>query len=296
MTAEGDVVRVNAKEVDVDGDGDEECGENSNDASVAIDTFGEEGIVSFLQRCNCFSCAFQIIPQADIGPDEVLVVDFDVVRHDAVGLGNDGFHNGALRHQCATEVEDVALDDADLTHHLSFRSIEDAFLYVVNVAHNVIQARKTGFCEDPKYFVEQVGGGVDHVGAALAFRLLECVKKRTELVDVMLVSGDEVGLGEQDVHFAGIGGALVNVEERDVDGEEEAITVFGSASAVGWCDKLFNGKRVHIEMFANVLDIVFCGVFNVNPRKSFVGDNFHGHINFSMYFITVYHFLRKRQS
>lgn len=200
-----------------------------------------------------------------------------------------------MGHEGAAEIEDVALDDADFAYHFAFRTVEDAFLYIVNMAHDVIQSRKTRFCQDTKHLIKQMRSGVNHIGAAFALGLLQCVKEGAELIDFVFVSGDEMRLGQQNIHFAGIGGAFLYVEQRDVNGEEEAVAVFCGACTVGRRDKLLDGKRMHVEMFANVLDIVFCGIFNINPRKPFVGDNLHGHNNFSMCFTVVYHFFRVRQ-
>lgn len=145
-----------------------------------------------------------------------------------------GFDDGSLRLQCTAKVENIALHYGDLKDHFLFFAVKDIVFDGVEVFGDVIEARKARIHEEVEDVIHEVGGRFAHVKATLPLVFFECFEEIRYLKHVVAVSGDEVRVGEDDVHFARIGGAVFRIEERNVYGEEEAIVEGGCFGLVGW--------------------------------------------------------------
>lgn len=198
---------------------------------------------------------------------------------------DDGFDDGALRLQCAAKVQDIALEYGDLEDHLLFLFGEDLGLDEVELLADVVEAGEAGVEEDLEEMMEQVGWRFFEEELAPTFALKQLIKELGQLVDVLLVAGDEVVLCEDDVELASIGGPVLHVEERDMDREEEAVLVLDDLGLVRRRDELLDGQGMDVEVFLQVGDIVVLRILKIDPGDVLVLDGFH--VCFSIRIIAI---------
>lgn len=142
-----------------------------------IEFVREEGVVGVLERLDGLFLAFKEVPQADIGPDEILVVDGEFARDMGMVTLDERFDDGPLGLECATEIEDITLEYRDLEHHLFFFAREYLHLDKVELFGDVIEFRETRIEEDLENVVEETGRTMLEIEAALALTLFEQIEK-----------------------------------------------------------------------------------------------------------------------
>ena len=261
--------------VGIDSHGEEDSGENGEHFHRQFQLVGEEGIVGGFERLDGFFLALQDVPQADVGADHILEIDFCFRWDERVILLEDGFKDGALGFQGAAEVEDVALQDGDLENHLLFFFREDLIFDKIQLLADMVEAREAGIEKEGDDMVEEVGRSSFHGQSALAFALLQILEKFSELIDALAVAGDEMAVGQDDIQFARIRRPLLRVEEGDMDGKEQAVIVLHDFGLIGGRDELLYRQRMDIEIFLEKSDVIVLRVLKIDPRYFFVFEDFH---------------------
>lgn len=185
------------------------------------------------------------------------------------------FDNGALRLQRSTKIQDIALHDGYFKDHFFFFAIEDAVFDGIEISRDVVEARETGAKEHIENVVHQMSGRFAHIETLLSNGFFERLEKISNLEDVILVPGDEVRIGEDDVHFAGIRGSILGIEKRNVDGKKEAILESDGFGLIGRRRELFDGDRMDIEIFLKMENILRSGIRHIEPRDISKGETFH---------------------
>ncbi len=140
----------------------------------------------------------------------------------------------------------------------------------------MVETRETRTKEHIENVVHKVRRRFIHIHAAFPLALFECAEKIGDLKDIVFVSGDEVGIGEDNIHFARIGGAVLDIEEGNVDGEEKAVVKSDRFGLIGRCRKLLDRYRVNIEIFLKVENVFRTRIRHIDPRHVAKGNGFHG--------------------
>lgn len=73
-----------------------------------IQLVGKKRIVRVLECLNRFLLAFEQVPQSDVGTDEILIVDFEILGDVRMVLLDERFDDGSLWFEGTTKVEDVS--------------------------------------------------------------------------------------------------------------------------------------------------------------------------------------------
>lgn len=115
-----------------------------------------------------------------------------------------------------------------------------------------------------------------HVESPFPLVFLKRVEEVGYLEHIIAVSSDEVGIGENDVHFARVGSAVLGVEKGDMYRKKKTIVEVDRFGLIGGRRKLFDGYRVYIEIFLQVENVFRPRVRHVNPRYGAERNGFHG--------------------
>lgn len=110
---------------------------------------------------------------------------------------------------------------------------------------------------------------------ALAFAVFDLAKKLSDLVDRVLVSGDEVVFGEDDVELASVGRPLLHIKQGDMNREENAAIILEDPWLIRRGDEFFEDDRMDIEILVEVGDVVFGRRLEINPREVLVRECAH---------------------
>ncbi len=180
-----------------------------------------------------------------------------------------------MRFERATEVEDIALHDRDLEHHLLFMVREDLRLDIVEVLGNVMEFRETGIEQQFDDVMEEVRRSLREIGPLAPFALAQFDEKVPELIDVVPVRGDDVVFGQDDVELAGIGGAQGGIEERRMDREEQAVLVLHGLGLIGRRDQLLDGEGMNVEILLQIGDIGGLRIQEIDPGEISRLDDVH---------------------
>lgn len=240
-----------------------------------IEFVGEEGIIGRLERFDDFLVVFEDVPESNIGADQILEIDFESAWDERTLFLKERLDDGTLRLECSAKVQDVALHDGYLEDHFFFFPIEYAVFDGVKVFRDMVEAREAGTEKHFEDVIHEVGGCFTHKNAPLSLAFFECSEKIRDLVDIIFVAGDEVSFGEDNVHLAGIGGAIGGVEEGDVDGEEEAVFESDGFGLIGRRRKLLDRDRMDIEVFLEMENVFRSGIGYVEPGDGAEGNTFH---------------------
>ena len=263
--AEGNA-RAHGEDIGVDRHREHHCREDGQDLHREVELVGKEGIVGRFEGLDDFLVVFEDVPEADIGADEVLKIHLEAFGDEGTLFLEERLDDGALGLERSAEIEDIALHHGDLEDHLFFSSIEDAFLDIVKVLGDVVEAGEAGAHEHIKNMIHEVRGRLAHMETSLPFVFLEDIEKFRDLINVVLVPGDEVRVGEDNVHFARIGGAIFGVEERDVDREEETVVEADGFGLIRRRRKLFDRDRMDVEIFLEMENILRSRIGHIDPR------------------------------
>lgn len=248
---------------------------NREDFHGDVEFIGEEGIVGGFEGLDDFFVVFEDIPDADIGADQILEIDFEFIWNERAFFLNDGFDNGTLWFDGATKVEDVSFDKRNFQHHFFFIVTKDLLFDIVQVFGNMIQSRKAGFKKYFKHSIEEVRRCFIKINSTLAFAHGEVIKKLFQLINFVAVRGDEMVFGDDHVNLAGIGGAFFGIKKGNVDGKKNTVLVTECFWLIGRRKKFFNGQRMDIEVLLQIENVVVVWFFKINPADGFVFDNFH---------------------
>lgn len=139
----------------------------------------------------------------------------------------------------------------------------------------MVEARKTGTKKHIENVVHQMSGRFTHIETLLPDGFFERLEKISNLENVVFVSGDEVRICEDDVHFAGIRGSILGIEKRNVDGKKEAILESDGFGLIGRRRELFDGDRMDIEILLKMENVFRSGIRHIEPRDSSKGETFH---------------------
>lgn len=115
-----------------------------------------------------------------------------------------------------------------------------------------------------------------HVESPFPLVFLKRVEEVGYLEHIIAVSSDEVGISEDDVHFARVGGAVFGVEKGDMYGKKKTIVEVDRFGLISGRRKLLDGYRVYIEIFLQVENVFRPRVRHVNPRYGAERNGFHG--------------------
>ena len=129
----------------------------------------------------------------------------------------------------------------------------------------MIEFRKAGVKENIEHGIEQVSRSLAHVEPAATLILREFGKEFRERIDVGLMAGDEVSVGEDDIEFTGESGAMVGIEEWYMHREKKASVILDYFRLIGRRDQLFDGEGVDGEAFLEIGNILVVGILEVNP-------------------------------
>jgi len=179
------------------------------------------------------------------------------VRDERTFLLDEGFEDGSLWFERASEIEDVPFDRRDLADHFFFvvGITEDLILDLREALSDVFESREARVEEVFDQVVEEVRRGMREVVAAFALALIELVEKMFHWINGETMPGDEVVGGDDDVELTRVGCTLLRVEEGCVDGEVEAVVVVDRLGLVGGRDEFLDGEWMDIEVFLEVADV-----------------------------------------
>ncbi len=274
IVAEGDL-RAHREHIGVHRHGEQDGGENREHFHREVELVGEEGIVGRFERLDGLFLALQDIPEADIGADEVLKIDFDSLRDERMVFLDDGLEYRALGFQGAAEVEDVALQYGNLEHHLFFLFREDLCFDGIEFLADVIEAGEAGVQEKLYQVVQEVRRRGIEEQAAFPLASFEAFEELGELVDVLPMTRDEMIVRQDDVELARIGRPVLDIEEGNVDRKKQTAVVLDDFRLVGRRDELFYRQRMDVEVLLQIGDVVILRVFEIDPRDASVSDGFH---------------------
>ena len=225
----------------------------------------EEGIVGGLKRFNGFFVAFEYVPDADIGADEVLEVWLEIIGDVQMVFCEERFEYGTLWFQRPSEIEDIAFENGNLEHHLFFLFREDLGFDEIEALGDVVEFREAGIEEDIEHSVEEVRWSLTHVESATTFVLREFGEEFRERVDVVFVTGDEVSVGEDDIEFARESRPVIGIEEGYVDGKKKTPVILDDFRLIGRRDELFDGEGMNGKVFLKIRDVFVMRIFEVDP-------------------------------
>lgn len=164
-------------------------------------------------------------------------------------------------------------------------------LDIIEFFRDVVELGKARIEQDFEKVMEEFGWVVFEIEPTLALAMFEQLEEGLELVDVVLVTGDEVMFGEDDIELTGIGGAEFGIKKWYVDRKKQTAVVLNDFGLIGRCHQFFYRQRVDIEMFLEIGDVGGFRIFKINPGEIFVLDGF-----FHVYFFVsplLYHRLDK---
>ena len=144
----------------------------------------------------------------------------------------------------------------------------------------MIEFRKAGVKENIEHGIEQVSRSLAHVEPAATLILREFGKEFRERIDVVLMAGDEVSVGEDDIEFTGESGPVIGIEEGYVDGEKKTPIVLDDFWLIGRRDELFDGERVDGKAFLEIGNIFVVRILEVDP-----GDLMEFHLMHGVFFV-----------
>lgn len=271
---EGDV-GAHGENIGVDRHREHNRREDREDLHREVELIGEEGVVGCFEGLDNFLVVFEDVPKADIGADEILKIDFEGAWNEWAFFLKERLDDGSLRFQCPAEIENVSLYNGDFEDHLFFFSVEDAFLDRVEVLGDVVEAREAGTEKHIEEMIQEVRRCFIHKYPAFPLAFFECLEKIHDLKDVASVPGDEVCLGEDDIHFARVGGAIGCVEERNMNRKEKAVFESDRLGLIGGCREFLNGDRMYVEVFLQVQDVFRSRIRHIDPGDRTEGNMFH---------------------
>jgi hypothetical protein len=172
---------------------------------------------------------------------------------------------GSLRLERPPEIEDVSFGDGYLVHHLRLLLGEYLTLDEVEFLRDMIEAGETGIEKYLEHRIEEMRRSLLQVNAPLALALAQLIEEPFQLIDGLLVPGDEMIFREYDVEFARISGTVFHIEEGSMYREEEAVIILHDLRLIGRGHEFLYGERMNIEILLQVEDIVFFGIFEINP-------------------------------
>ncbi len=266
IIAEGDGC-AHREHIGIHGHGEEHGGENREHLHGEVELVREKGIVRRLQCLDGFFATLQDIPNADIRPDEILKIHLQIIRHERVLMRDEGFEYGSLRLQRSTEIEDISLGDGDLVHHLLFLLSEYLTLDEVEFLRDMIETGEAGVEQNLENGIEEMRGSFLQVNTPFALALPKFIEKPFQLIDGLLVPGDEVILGKDDIELTRISGTVFYIEEGRMHREEETVIILHDFRLIGWRHEFFYRERMHIKILLQIEDIVFFRVFEINPSE-----------------------------
>ncbi len=267
--------RTHRHDVGIGGNGQHDGSEDGEHLHGHVELVGEQGVVGFLERFDQLLAVFEDIPDADIGPDEILEIHSEVGRDQAVFFLDDGFDDGALRLDGSAEIKDIALDEGYLEHHFLFLFAEDLVFDIVEVFGNVVETGKAGLKQELKHFVEKVRRRLREMKSLLAVAFRNFPEKPLKLVDLVAMRGDEIVFGDDHIELARVRGALDGVEKGDMYRKEKAVVVADGLGLIGRGEKLLDRQRMDIEMLLKIEDVVVRRFFEIDPADRLVMDDFH---------------------
>ena len=285
-------------DVGIRGDGQHDGREDGEHFHGHVELVGKQGIVGLFERLDQLFAVLENVPDADIGADKILEIYLEFGRDKPVVFLDDGFDDGALRFDGAAEVQDIALDDGNLEHHLFFLLGEDLILDIVEILGNMIETRKAGFKQQFEHGVEKVRRGLRQMKPLLAFARLDVVKEFFELIDLVAMRRDKVMLRDDHVELAGVRRSFFHIEHGNVNGEEDAVVVTDGLRLIGRREKFLDRQRMDIEVFLKVEDVVMARLFEVDPADIFVFDDAHLFVfrekfrKQLLYILSIYFFTR----
>lgn len=266
---------VHSHHVGIGCEGQEDSREDGKHLHGLIELVREERVVGIFQGFDRLFLTLKHVPEADIGTDQVAEIHFHIVRYEWVIFLDERFDDGALRFERAAEIQDVALQHRDLEHHLLLFSCKDLFFYEIEFLADMVEPWETGIEQDFEQLMKELGGGVFKKEAAFSLAFFQRLKKASQLVDALLVAGDQVVVGQDDVEFAWVGRAELGIEKGDVHGKEQAAVVLDDFRLIGRRHQLFDSKRVNIEVLLEIGNIILIRIFKINPCQMLVLDGFH---------------------
>ncbi len=213
--SEGDA-RTHGENIRVDGHRKHDGGKDCEHFHGEIEFVRKEGIVRRLERLDDFFVVLENIPEADVRPDKILEIDLQILRDKRTLFLKERFDNRSLRLQCAAEIKNISLDYRNLEYHFLFLAIENAVFNGIEILRDVIKSWKAGAEEHIEDMIHEMCWCFVHENPFLSVVSLEHSKEIVYLKNVIFVSGDEMRFGEDNIHFARIGGAVRSVEKRYV--------------------------------------------------------------------------------
>lgn len=111
---------VHRHHVGIGGEREEDGREDGEHLHGLIELVREERVVGVFERFNSLLLTFEEVPETDVGTDEVLIVDGELVWNMRMITLDEGFDDSTLGLQGSAEIQDIALQDRDFEHHLFF--------------------------------------------------------------------------------------------------------------------------------------------------------------------------------
>lgn len=257
---------VHRHHVGIGGEREKDGREDGEHLHGLIELVREEGIVGIFECFDGFFLTLKEVPEADVGTDEVLIVDGELVRDMRMITLDEGFDDSTLGLQGTAEIQDITLEDRDFQHHFFLLSRKHLHLDKVELFGDVVKLGKTGIEENFENMVEEPSWTTLEVEATLTLALFKEVKETRELVDGVTMTSDEVLLGEDDIEFTRIGGSELGIKEGNVDGKKQTPVVLDDLGLIGRGDQLLDGEGMDIEVLLEVRDVIRTRVLEIKPR------------------------------
>ncbi len=257
---------VHRHHVGIGSEGEEDSRKYGEHLHGLVEFVRKEGIVGIFECLDGFFLTLKEVPETDIGPDEVLIVDGKLVRDMRMITLDEGFDDSALGFEGPAEIQDIALQDRDFQHHFFLLSRKHLHLDKVELFGDVVKLGEARIEENFQDMVEEPSWTTFEVEATLTLALFEEVKETRELVDGVTMTGDEVFLGEDDIEFTRIGGSELGIKEGNVDGKKQTTVVLDDLGLIGRGDQLLDGEGMDIEVLLEVRDVIRTRVLEIKPR------------------------------
>lgn len=139
---------VHRHHVGIGGERKEDGREDGEHLHGLIELVREEGIVSIFECLDGFFLTLKEVPETDIGTDEVLIVDGELVRDMRVITLDEGFDDSALGLQGPAEIQDIAFEYRDFQHHFLFFARKHLHLDKVELFGDMVKLREARIEED----------------------------------------------------------------------------------------------------------------------------------------------------
>ena len=108
--------------------------------------------------------------------------------------------------------------------------------------------------------------GFGEVETALSLAFFELRKQSVELRYRLVVPGNKVGIGQKNVHFSGVGCFAFGIEEGNVNRQKQTVFIARCLGAERGRGEFFHGKRMNVEPFLKIGDIVLIRMIEIDPH------------------------------